>query len=132
VHVPLRIVTLCLLVLSLGLHWTLLQTVAWSGMLISSSRDGTFWEAVVKTFDGQHPCALCKVVTDGRKAEHRQQQQEVNPGPKLELGLIWTATEFQLTQHREQVPPSGSPTRSRADEPPQPPPRVFPDDHARA
>jgi hypothetical protein len=130
VRVRVRVVTVCLLVLSMGLHWALLQTVAWTGMLISYSRNGTFLEAVTKTFDGQHPCSLCKVVKSGRTEEKKQEQKQVKPGLELEVGLIWTATEFQFAEHHERVPLFGSSMRSRADAPPRPPPRVVCDHHA--
>lgn len=57
------------LALSLGLHWAVLQTAAWAGMLVSYSRQASFAEAVAWTFDGQHPCRLCHLVREGRAAE---------------------------------------------------------------
>lgn len=48
----------------------MLQTMAWTGMLVSYSQDGDFTEAVEKTFDGAHPCPLCLAIEESRKAEH--------------------------------------------------------------
>jgi hypothetical protein len=48
-----------LVCLSLGLHWAVIQGIAWTGMLVSFAKEGTMIEAVQKTFDGQHGCALC-------------------------------------------------------------------------
>jgi hypothetical protein len=120
-----RLVSVLVLVLSLGLHWALLQTVAWSGMLISFSRSGSFNEAVAKTFDGQHPCPLCKVVRQGRAQERQQSQKQLNPGPKLELGLVWQPTSLTFTSDRELIPAERSPVQSRSDEPPKPRPRTV-------
>ncbi|MBI3416429.1 MAG: hypothetical protein HY043_14130 [Verrucomicrobia bacterium] len=60
------------LVMSIGAHWAALQSVAWVGMVISYSQNSTLTEAVQKTFDGQHPCKLCKFVSEGKKSEHKQ------------------------------------------------------------
>jgi hypothetical protein len=54
-----------------GGHWVVLQSVAWAGMLMSYSRTAPMSVAVAETFDGAHPCPLCKAVTAGRKSERR-------------------------------------------------------------
>jgi hypothetical protein len=123
-----------MLVLTLGLHWALLQTFAWTGMLITYARDASFKEAVAKTFDGQHPCALCKVIKKGRAEEKNQEQKQVKPEIKLDLALVWQPAGFNF-DHRdhERIATFNSFGTSRADEPPKPRPRgIFPDNHARA
>jgi len=61
---------------SIGAHWGFLQSVAWVGMAISYSQDSSsFTEALAKTFDGKHPCKLCKFVADGKKSEKKQDAQ---------------------------------------------------------
>ena len=120
-----QMVTVSMLVLSLGLHWAVLQTAAWAGMLVTYSRDGSFRDAVVKTFDGKHPCSLCRAIKQGRAAEPRQNQHQVKPGSKLDLGLIWTATPFQFVRMGRATLSFDLPVRSRADEPPKPRPRRF-------
>ena len=52
----------------------LLQTVAWTSMFISYSRNAPLTEAVVKTFDGEHPCPLCLKIRESRQQEERQQK----------------------------------------------------------
>ena len=56
---------------SIGLHWAFLQSVAWVGMIANYSRTSTLGEAVVKTFDGQHPCKLCKKIASGARSEKK-------------------------------------------------------------
>lgn len=56
-----------MLCFSLGLQWAALQGIAWTGMLIRFSQEISLVEAVGKTFDGEHRCALCKAVEDGQK-----------------------------------------------------------------
>ena len=69
------------LVFSIGLHWTLLQVVAWTGMVISYSQEAPLAEAVVKTFDGNHPCSLCKEIA---KAKHSEKKTEY----RVEFGKL--------------------------------------------
>jgi hypothetical protein len=64
------------LVLVTGGHWALLQSIAWVGMAVSYSHDSTLKEALVKTFDGQHPCKLCRAVEEGKKSERKQAPQK--------------------------------------------------------
>lgn len=54
------------LMFSIGVHWSLLQSAAWIGMVVTYSSEGSFTEAVSKTFDGSHPCQLCKLVEHGQ------------------------------------------------------------------
>ena len=39
--------------------------------------------AIGKTFDGQHPCTLCKVVDDGQDEERRQKEALTELSAKL-------------------------------------------------
>jgi len=56
---------------SIGLHWDVLQSVAWVSMLAHNLRSLPVREAVTRTFDGKHPCVLCKAVAAGKKTESR-------------------------------------------------------------
>lgn len=56
----------------LGGHQALLQTVAWGNMLVSFSGSDTLAVAAKKTFDGEHPCSLCKVVSESKKQEEKK------------------------------------------------------------
>ena len=51
-----------LFVLATGGHWALLQSVAWVTMAARYSQDSVLAEVLEKTFDGHHPCELCKLV----------------------------------------------------------------------
>jgi hypothetical protein len=67
----------CLLVVALlgatGGHWAVLQTVAWTDMLTGNLQTHSFTEAVTRTFDGEHPCKLCKQISTGRQAENKSE-----------------------------------------------------------
>jgi hypothetical protein len=56
---------------SIGLHWCILQSVAWTGMLVNNLGTFSFSSAVERTFDGKHPCCLCKAIESGKKAEKK-------------------------------------------------------------
>lgn len=60
-----RWIILGMMCLSLGLHWAVIQGIAWTTMLVSYSQSDGLIQAVTKTFDGQHPCPLCEAVEEG-------------------------------------------------------------------
>ena len=68
-----RMVIALALASSIGLHWTVLQVVAWAGMIVSYSQEAPLGEAVVKTFDGEHPCNLCKQIAKGKQSEKKSE-----------------------------------------------------------
>jgi hypothetical protein len=77
-----------LVCLSLGMHWALLQGIAWTGMLISFASEGTVIEAVEKTFDGQHGCPLCAKVKAGHDSNQKQPQQTGQSLKKIDAVLV--------------------------------------------
>jgi len=111
------------LAFSLGLHWMFLQSAAWVGMAVSYSQDSSFKEALAKTFDGRHPCKLCKFVAEAKKSEKKQETQKV----ETKFDLLCAAKPFSLFPPRL-VPLRPSPTLvtgGRSDAPPTPPPRQL-------
>ena len=68
-----KILVVAALVLTTGLHWAALQTVAWTAMLADHLSSQTFSEAVSQTFDGQHLCPLCKAIAAGKKSEQKSE-----------------------------------------------------------
>ena len=111
------------LTLSLGGHWALLQSVAWTNMLADNLRTESFAEAVSKTFDGKHPCPLCKAIKAGKKSEE-DKEASMSALKKFEFvnqtsSFIFTApSAFTLVGWRVEFPASFSTT------PPVPPPRT--------
>jgi len=76
----------CSLVVAIGGHWALLQSIAWVGMFAKFSQTCSFAEAWVKTFDGNHPCKLCIVVQKGK--ESQQKQEPAPTQPKLDFFIL--------------------------------------------
>lgn len=54
-----------------GSHWAILQSVAWTTMLADNLHNSTLREALIKTFDGKHPCCLCKQIAHGKQSEKK-------------------------------------------------------------
>jgi len=106
----------------LGVHWSLLQSIAWVGMVIKYSQGATMTEALSKTFDGEHPCALCKVITAGKKAEKKA--AVLRPVQKLEFLAQCSTFAFFSPSEFELLPTPVNSVRSLAYAPPTPPPKA--------
>ena len=111
-----------------GGQWTVLQTVAWVGMLHDyTQRTGSFALAAEQTFDGQHPCNLCREIAAAKTKEH--QEQPAAPSAKDQAKVKATMAKAAILPPAPPVMflaqmlptlPSGS---SRTEQPPTPPPR---------
>lgn len=73
------------LILTTGLHWAALQTVAWTAMLADHLGTQSLAEAVSQTFDGEHQCPLCKAIAAGKKSEKKS--EAVSATLKMEFPL---------------------------------------------
>ena len=58
-----------------GGHWLLLQSVAWTAMMLNNAQHSTLGQALEQTFDGRHPCDLCKTIEKGRQSEKQHDAQ---------------------------------------------------------
>jgi hypothetical protein len=111
------------LVAMLGAHWAFLQTVAWTTMLADNLCTQSVKEAVTETFDGRHPCPLCKAIAAGKQSENKtefsfQSQKLEFPLLKENVALI-APTQFYL------LPLENSAAKSFAPKPLLQPPRGF-------
>lgn len=111
--------------LTLGMHWTVLQGVAWTGMFLANLNQGTVTEAVEKTFDGEHPCPLCLAVKEGQKKEKDDSKPlAAKSVKKFEAVLV---AETRLVAPPAQIrsfPWLVSSFEGRSERPSMPPPRV--------
>jgi hypothetical protein len=107
------------LIFSIGGHWTILQTVAWVRMTVAYSNGVPLSIALAKTFDGRHPCNLCKFVNEGKKSERKSEKtMDLN---KIDFFALNAAAFYFPPMIQE---PSCSIPRllSRVESPPTPPP----------
>jgi len=117
-----RTTVLLMLTISVGFHWTLLQSIAWVGMVVNYSHSSPIKEALRKTFDGQHPCQICHIVASGKKSGRTEQTQA--PAQKMELFLV-AAPRFVFTPDKVPLIAWQPGLNARfSDSPPKPPPRL--------
>jgi hypothetical protein len=111
------------LITTTGLHWAVLQSVAWTTMLANNLRTQSLAEAVTRTFDGKHPCCLCKTIAaakkSGKKTEFALQIPKIEFPPSPENAFLAAPSRFQLS------PLTNSSAESLTVRPPTPPPRGF-------
>jgi hypothetical protein len=95
-----KIFVVVTLVTMLGAHWAALQTVAWTAMLAENLQSGSVQTAVEKTFDGKHPCCLCKAIAAGKKSEQktefRAQSQKMEFPPLKDNFILMAPGQFQF------------------------------------
>jgi hypothetical protein len=78
-----RAIVVLALCLSIGAHWVVLQSVAWGTMVVEYSQRVPLAKAVAQTFDGNHPCNLCKNISAARHSEKKNDTQSVTAKPDL-------------------------------------------------
>jgi hypothetical protein len=88
-----KILIAAALVLSIGLHWVVLQSVAWVGMAVTYTVEtGSVAEGLSETLDGNHPCPLCHLVAKGKKAEDTKPEAPAPEKQDKELKLTLALT----------------------------------------
>ncbi|MEO6846897.1 MAG: hypothetical protein ABI254_06535 [Chthoniobacterales bacterium] len=109
-----------------GGHWALFQTIAWARMLHDYSQQSTVVEAVNKTFDGQHPCAMCLQVKEGQAKEEKA-PATVKLEKKAEIFAIACTSPLKLPISEKFSYPAlaGLVFAAREEAPPQPVPKSF-------
>ncbi|MGH7940813.1 MAG: hypothetical protein ACREE6_02665 [Limisphaerales bacterium] len=110
------------LVAVLSAHWALLQTVAWTTMLASNLESCSLHDAVARTFDGRHPCPLCRAIAAAKKSQqknHSNLRSEKLQFAPLPGHLVLTAPS------PVKIPSENGCAESVSQKPPTPPPRGF-------
>lgn len=118
-----KILVITALVLTTGAHWAALQTVAWTTMLAKNLQTDSFSEAVSKTFDGEHPCCMCKAIASGKMAE--KEAEVIAPVLKMEFPPCEETLTFFPPGRFELLPQSNTFAELTGAKPPVPPPRSF-------
>ena len=105
-----------------GAHWIVLQSIAWSSMLAKHAQHSRLAEAVQKTFDGAHPCNLCKGMSRAQGTEKKEASVPVEISKIPVLHEI--APKFiSISRISIAVVSAGQSLLARCDEPESPPPR---------
>ncbi len=119
-----RWVVVALLGVSLATPRAVLQPVAWISMVIEYSRQATVAHAVSMTFDGRHPCKLCKLIQDNPAEKKSDLPKLAGALEKFELGLPPQPFLFVHPPVPGCVAPPGALKGAPAEPPPLPPPRL--------
>jgi hypothetical protein len=111
------------LVITTGLHWAALQTVAWTTMLAANLTSESFSQSVSDTFDGKHLCPLCRAIRAAKSSEKKSDAITL----KLKLEYPPLAEKFVLIapEMREPFVNEIFSADSFFSKPPLPPPRSF-------
>jgi hypothetical protein len=116
-----------------GGHWGVMQLVAWSKMIVDYSAQDGIVEGAKKTFDGEHPCCMCKAIAEGKKQESRNRGDD--KAPTSPQGLVLKECTFE--RYIDVPAPRGRDimifsrpeldlrAESRGVRPPLPPPRLV-------
>ncbi len=109
-----------------GGHWAVLQTVAWAGMVADYARTGPLSAAVAATFDGAHPCPLCRQVEAGK--QHEEKLPALVKADKKAEAFLPAAIPLPPPAARVAAAwprPASLSASPRGDAPPVPPPRPL-------
>lgn len=101
-------------------QWIVLQSVAWTTMILRSSQQISLVKAVSQTFDGNHACNLCKGLTAAQHSQKKEMQRVPN-----RPDLICATQPFRIPPPPKnfQYAESSVPVTERFQSPRVPPPR---------
>lgn len=108
-----------------GGHWAVLQSVAWTRMLVEYSKSLTLGAAISKTFSGEAPCAMCQQITKARQQEEKapatvKVDKKAEKFFCAERDISWE----RMARHFSYPSPDNTACAARSDEPPCPVPRT--------
>src|SRR3954470_20768479 len=78
-----RLAMIMAICVSIGAHWAALQSVAWATMLVEYSQHEPLPRALAQTFDGHHPCDLCKRVVAAQEVPKKGDAPPLKIKPDL-------------------------------------------------
>lgn len=101
-----------------------LQGIAWMGMLARYSTEFGLSEGLRKTFDGKHPCTLCRRISqEGGHHQTRLSQLAWEKQAETLIPAPVTPTVEKARPSLERVVPKAFLFLTRSEPPPVPPPR---------
>ena len=108
-----------------GGHVALLQCAGWAGMLVRYGQQSGFWIGAERTFSGNEPCAVCKVVRQAKQSQPRHDALTNITAKDLGAYLAPApGTAFELTNRKHTWPNDGITWSMRRERVPVPPPRA--------
>lgn len=113
------------LCLAAGVQFPILKSIAWTGMIVSNSRTAPLKIALAKTFDGKHPCDLCRHISRMVKAEKTELKQSIPQRNHIELFCCFPQQNAFCPPHQWMKNPKTNASFSRKEEPFIPPPKSL-------
>jgi len=110
-----RLLLIVALMVSIGAHWSVLQVAAWVNMARVYSAEKGLVEGLKETFDGQHPCSMCKKITAAKDGES-QQKLPVSIGGQSNL-TKWAGVEPAISLPQPEWREGGAVVQSDAPAP---------------
>jgi hypothetical protein len=107
-----------------GTHWLVLQSVAWTTMLADNLHSGSVSDAITRTFDGKHPCRLCRQIAAGKQGEKKSDVRL--EWQKLEFFYSTSALVFAAPRVHQETRSAAGDCGLRSEAPPVPPPKSLP------
>ncbi len=112
------------LFLTTGSQWVVLQSIAWTGMVVSYAEKAPLKVALMETFDGKHPCCLCKTIAAAKKAGTKSHYtllvKKLQFAPAPENFALRAPTQFQFLPRANHAFGASLPHKPLV-----PPPRTF-------
>lgn len=119
-----RMAVVLMLGTTLGMHWAVLQGMAWTAMFLKQVQSLPVSVALSYTFDGEHACAWCRVVQEGKAEEKARQESRLTVKLEGVLPPI-SGVPLQIDEVVESGPGwATTDWSSRREPPPFPPPRA--------
>ena len=84
---PLYAFCLCSIAVCVGLNWTALQLVAWTGMALENAHTMKLSLAVGKAVEGQQTCVICRLLNENQKTKSDSPLSKLNSGIELKAVL---------------------------------------------
>ena len=97
-----KLFALLLVVLLTGSQWAILQGIAWTGMIISYTQQENIAAGIEKTFDGDHPCSMCRAIDKAKTSPADEQQNgaiQTPPAGRMEA-LVVESISLRLPDYR--------------------------------
>lgn len=107
-----------------GAHWAVLQSVAWTVMIIEDAKHESLGNVMARTLSGANPCDLCKRIATSKQSEKRTEF----PTLMVKLEFLPTSSRVSIIppRTRDREFPFASLCLLRHESPPIPPPRSIP------
>ena len=106
-----------------GGHWALLKTTALIGMAVEYSQSEGICNGLIHTFDGLHPCAMCKAISKGSKQE-KDNRSLLQLRLKQTLAVTVNSFTIHVNCGYRTYPEDIMQSDSSSQEPRVPPPRI--------